>query len=345
VVQRGVLMARTAAALKAGNTAWQAGASGGKQATSATKPKVAGQAIPKILHFIYVGGRPFSFIHFLAIFSAWKINQPDVIYLHHTEEPTGEWWTLLRPLVKLNRVAPVTQIHGNPVQYPAHQADVIRLEMLRRHGGIYLDLDVISINPFDPLLRNSVVMGIEPGTGLCNAVILAQPDASFIVRWQGEYHSFNGQLWNYHSVVLPGELARKSPTLIKLAGKYDFFYPTHNDPACGYLWGVPPSLTSLAMRMGKNLIKMLAMLIKGESDPIKWAYYKTFHGLRGAEWHYHRARQSYCLHLWEGLWGPRYLTQITPKYLQTSNSNFARLMRDVLGPVDIAEIARGRLPT
>ena len=36
------------------------------------------------------------------------------------------------------------------------------------------------------------------------------------------------------------------------------------------------------MRMGKNLVKMLQILIKGESDSIKWAYYKTFHGLRGA---------------------------------------------------------------
>jgi len=299
--------------------------------------------IPKIIHFIYVGGRPFSFVHFLAVYTAWKVNRPELIYLHHTEEPAGDWWELARPLLRLNRVPDVTEVFGNPVTYPAHKADIIRLEMLRRHGGIYLDLDVICINPFDPLLRHPTVMGIEPGTGLCNAVILAQPGAPFIERWQAHYRSFDGRRWNHHSVVLPGQMAKESPELIRLADKYNFFYPTHNDPVCAYLWGAKPALAALALRMGKNVAKLAAMWLKRNADPIKRAFYQTFHGLRGSEWHYQRARKSYSIHLWEGLWGEPYLKRLGPDYLKNSDANFARLMRDILSPAEIEGIARGRL--
>jgi len=299
--------------------------------------------IPKIIHFIYVGGRPFSFVHFLAVYTAWKVNRPELIYLHHTEEPSGAWWNLARPLVTMNRVPDVTEVFGNPVTYLAHKADVIRLEMLRRHGGIYLDLDVICVNPFDPLLQNPAVMGIEPGTGLCNAVILAQPQAPFIARWQAQYRSFDGQKWNHHSVVLPGRMAQESPDQIKLADKYNFFYPAHNDPVCAYLWGAKPSRAALALRMGKNALKLAAMWLKRNSDPIKRALYQTFHGLHGSEWHYRRARRSYSIHLWEGLWGEPYLKQLNPDYLKNSGTNFARLMREIFTPAEIEGIARGRL--
>ena len=299
--------------------------------------------IPKIIHFIYVGGRPFSFVHFLAIYTAMKVNRPERIYFHHTEEPAGEWWALARPLVTMNRVPPVTEVFGNPVTYLAHKADVIRLEVLRQHGGIYLDLDVICINPFAPLLQHAVVMGIEPGTGLCNAVILAQPQAPFIERWQAHYRTFDAQQWNHHSVVLPGKMAKETPELIHIADKYNFFYPTHNDPVHAYLWGVRPSLKALALRMGKNALKLAAMWVARNGDPIKRAYYQTFHGLRGNEWHYRRARKSCSIHLWEGLWGEPYLKQLGPDYLKNSNANFARLMRDILSPAEIESIAQGRI--
>ena len=39
----------------------------------------------------------------------------------------------------------VTRIYGNEIEHFAHKADVIRLEVLRDYGGIYLDTDVLVI--------------------------------------------------------------------------------------------------------------------------------------------------------------------------------------------------------
>ncbi len=295
--------------------------------------------IPKIIHFIYVGGRPFNFIHFLAIFTAKKVHQPTCIYFHHTEAPTGHWWEKAEPLLTLNRVEQVHQIHGNAIKYPAHMADVIRLEQLERHGGIYLDLDIISLNSFDPLLNREFVMGIEAGTGLCNAVIMTHSQSPFLKRWRNEYRNFDGDQWNYHSVILPWQLAREFPEQIHVADQYAFFYPTHNDPVKAYLWGQAPPLYELINRVARNILKLGLYKLHGVRDAVRLASARSFHALRGAHWHYQRARNSYCLHLWEGLWGEPYLKQVTPEYLRSSNSNFAKLLREVISDEELQVIA------
>ena len=294
---------------------------------------------PKIIHFIYVGGRPFSFIHFLAVYTAWKVNNPERILFHHSEEPSGYWWECAKPYLQLNKVEPVREIFGNPVKYRAHQADVIRLQMLRKFGGIYLDLDVLCINSLDPLLRHPVTMGIEPGVGLCNAVIIAQPDADFLQRWFEEYRSFNGELWNHHAVVLPWKLALQIPAAIHVENQYAFFYPSHNDPVHRYLWGERPSVGAVLSRAGKNVIKSSLALLHGERDPVKRALYGNYHVLRGPDWHFRQLQKSYCLHLWEGLWGDRYLSKVTPAFVESDGCQFARLIRCILEPRGIREIS------
>ena len=94
--------------------------------------------------------------------------------------------------------------------------------MLIAHGGIYLDLDVVVVRPFAPLLRagHDFVMGKEGDVdaggfhGLCNAVMLARPNASFALRWLERYRDFgsgHGDAWSYHSVQLPALLAEQHP--------------------------------------------------------------------------------------------------------------------------------------
>jgi len=295
--------------------------------------------IPRTFHFIHVGGRPFSFIHFLAVLMASKVNAPERIYFHHTEEPDGIWWERARPLLTLHPVEPVHEIYGNPIRFRAHMADVIRLDMLVRYGGVYLDTDVICVNPLQPLMGHPCVMGMEPGAGLCNGVILAEPGCEFLRLWQAEYRDFDTERWQYHSVVLPWKLAREHPALIHVVDQYAFFYPTHGDPSHRYLWGRRPGTTEVAIRLGKNVARLTQMLLRRDEDAMKRAYYTTFHALRGADWHYERLVRSYCVHLWEGLWGGRYLKAVTPGFLRVDNGHFARLMRTRLSEQELEQLA------
>jgi GR25 family glycosyltransferase involved in LPS biosynthesis len=200
--------------------------------------------IPRTFHFITgldenFGGKPFSFIHFMAIRSALRLNHGfrAKVYYHH--EPSGKYWNAIKGDVELVRVDLPTEVFGNPVEHFAHKADVLRLQILLKYGGIYLDLDTICQRPFEQLLDGRVVMGLEERggnegsrktEGLCNATIIAPPNADFLRLWYETYRDFtggtSGDKWNKFSVQIPMALARKRPELLRIEPATSFFWPS-----------------------------------------------------------------------------------------------------------------------
>ena len=194
--------------------------------------------IPKVLHYCFgmtrdFGGKPWSLVHYACLRSAVERLRPEKVFLYFEYEPTGPWWNLTREMVTPVAVKAPRAIFGNPVNHPAHRADIVRLEKLLEVGGIYLDADVFVHRDFDDLLHHSTVLGREgfnPQYGLCNAVILSEPEAPFLRRWYNEYRSFRGkspsEYWNEHSVVVPLRLAREHPREITVLAPTAFFWPT-----------------------------------------------------------------------------------------------------------------------
>jgi hypothetical protein len=299
--------------------------------------------IPNIIHFIFglkedFGGKGFSFLHFLAVYTAWKVNKPEKMFFHYVFEPTGDWWAKAKPYLTLNKVNPPEEIFGNALAHFAHKSDVIRLDVLKKYGGIYLDMDVVCINPFRPLLEKKFVLGIEPGVGLCNAVILSEPNAEFLSLWYNEYKTFDGNLWSYHSVQLPWILANRYPSLIHIEGKDSFFYPMYNDPVHLYLWY--PSVPSYRQvrSLMNSFISYIILLAKGEKNRIKKANC-SLHGIFGKDWHYKKLCKSYCVHLVESLWWDRYLKPLSPSHILNDSSNFSLLIKSIAGKQELARFA------
>ena len=199
--------------------------------------------IPKHLHFIFglapkaqPAGDPaqarrdlmkgWGLSHYVCVRSAIEKIQPNAVSFYLENEPSGPWWELTRPLVDIVEVKAPSEIFGRPVRHYAHKADVIRLERLIQHGGIYLDADVLVHESFDRLLDHSVVMGLEGEGGLCNAVILAEKEAPFITEWYENYRTFDDSRWSYHSVILPYELSEKNENGVLKLPEKAFFWPT-----------------------------------------------------------------------------------------------------------------------
>jgi len=193
--------------------------------------------IPRILHYTFgmasdFGGKPWSLIHYVCLRSAVTWIKPEKVYFHFQFEPSGPWWDLSRDLVTLCKIEAPREIFGRPLRHVAHQSDVVRLQKLIEHGGIYLDADVLVQRSFDDLLNNSTVLGQEGENGelgMANAVILAEPNAPFLRRWFAEYKSFRStgrdEYWGEHSVELPVKLAKAHPEEITVLPPNAFFWP------------------------------------------------------------------------------------------------------------------------
>ena len=190
--------------------------------------------IPKLVHYCFFSagddtGKQLGLSHYACIRSAITRLQPDRVMLYYDNKPSGPWWPKIREMVQPIRIEAPTMIFGNAITRPAHAADVVRLQKLIESGGIYLDLDMFIHRSFDRLLDFSAVLGREADAKLCNAVILAEPNAPFLRRWLDLYRDFRGSdpaYWNEHSVLRPAELARSHPEEVETLAQKAFYTPT-----------------------------------------------------------------------------------------------------------------------
>jgi Glycosyltransferase sugar-binding region containing DXD motif len=207
--------------------------------------------IPKILHYCFgmdpsFGGKPWSLVHYVCVKSAIERIKPAQAYIYYEYEPTGAWWQQTQKMLTSVKINAPRQIFGNPLQHVAHRADIVRLEALIRQGGIYLDTDVLVHQPFDHLLKNSVVMGeegINAEYGLANAVIMAEPGAPFLKRWYEEYRSFRykgeDEYWNEHSVRIPLALSKLHQNEVRVLPHTAFYWPLWTDEHLKLIYGSP----------------------------------------------------------------------------------------------------------
>ena len=180
--------------------------------------------VPRILHLAWYGSktRPvFRFHHVISVMSSLRFIQPERIMFWHDEVPTGKWWTFIRQkinkttttLMMMQRDAPKT-IFGRPVHIDAHHSDIVRLEAVMKYGGIYHDLDVVVLRPLGTLYCYQTTMGEELPNWLCNGFFMSVANATFLRLWYESYRTFKSNQWNYHSVIMPGIIAREHPGLV-----------------------------------------------------------------------------------------------------------------------------------
>lgn len=191
--------------------------------------------IPPIVHFVQLKedqGSPlhFSFEDFLALYAAYYYVHPTTIYIHHDfslEEIAdatrrGTSWTrqVLKafPCLQLNRVTAPTEANGHNITRVEHRSDFVRLEQLRRHGGIYLDWDVVTLRPLAPLRHAGfqAVVGRQFDAFVNNGIILATPQSAAVRILDDEARRVFDGGWITHSVEL---LTRVADRLAAAAGE------------------------------------------------------------------------------------------------------------------------------
>ncbi|KAJ9112805.1 hypothetical protein QFC20_002133 [Naganishia adeliensis] len=171
-------------------------------------------------------GPEFPYFAYIGMRSAMTVLKPEKIMFHCRYEPTGYWWDQVlnwegwidekddgkrKGLVEVVPAREVEYVGAGkrPVKHYAHKADIIRLEVLQQYGGIYLDIDTIILKSFRDasLMMQDTVLAMEAKhlsithgresdhemtpKGLCNAIIVARPQSTFVKRWLDSYEEFD----------------------------------------------------------------------------------------------------------------------------------------------------------
>ena len=164
--------------------------------------------IPNIIHYVFgleIQKEEFPFVFYLSIYSNYLINKPDIIYFHYQHLPYGYWWEKAKIYLSLNYINTSNLTWGKKkIKKFAHKADKIRLEMLLKYGGIYMDIDTITYKPYKNLLKYDFVIGIQEEKLYCNAILFSKKNNIFIKEWIKEYEKhFLPDGWCEASVHLP----------------------------------------------------------------------------------------------------------------------------------------------
>ena len=183
--------------------------------------------IPNIIHFVWITGpnsREFSFINYLAVRAAHDVQTPDRILMHVNEEPVGNHnWDRIRPYVEMVKVDPPTTHNGFPLDHVQYQSDVLRLQILLEHGGIYLDTDMLMVKALPFLDEWTCVLSpdtVNDPKSINAGMIAAVAKHPFIQRWLDAFEV--NDIWAYSSVVLPWKLYGQSKKGVALRSAYEF---------------------------------------------------------------------------------------------------------------------------
>lgn len=251
------------------------------------------------IHFVYgiKQQEDFPLYGYIAVKSAQHHNPGWKVVFSYLHEPTGEWWQKLKEDADIEFV----QFDGFShygiahLHHYAHKADVVRLLALYNLGGVYLDVDTLTVRSFAPLAEHEFGMAVQPASGhshagLCNAVMWGKAKARFAQLWLCYYDSFRSKGrdddWDFHSVRLPWILASTHADWVKILG-YRTFFPV--------LWEDMPRV----------------LLTEGGR---KWA---------------DDMADTIGFHLWNGS-TEKMLRAITPEWIQKSQSLYAGYARPVM---------------
>lgn len=160
--------------------------------------------IPKKIHYIWIGGKEKSKLTELCL-NSWRrvLDNYEII----------EWNENNLPLDELRK----NRFLGKCIKLKlwAFVSDYLRLYVLYKYGGIYLDTDVEVIKTFTPLLDAKLFIGYENNDYIGTAVIGAEPGNGTIKRLLDFY---NDEIWNVDFINNPiifKYLYEREPLLFK----------------------------------------------------------------------------------------------------------------------------------
>lgn len=136
-------------------------------ALSSTMESMGPNSIPKVLHYVWVGGKPMPTLVRKCV-ESWKRHTPDYAIRFWNEENSPMNHPYVQEMYRQKKWAFVS--------------DYIRFWALEREGGIYLDTDMELLKPLDRFLEDGAFLGRSKGGDIESSIIGARPHHPLIAR-------------------------------------------------------------------------------------------------------------------------------------------------------------------
>lgn len=246
---------------------------------------------PNTIHFIYPvteKTRPFSYLNSLTIRMAAKVQKPDrILFWTNAPPETINYWDDIKDLVDVMPTGIPTSFRGVEIKWPQYAADVMRLQILLAHGGIYMDTDMLLLKPLHEHMSDKLVVSWENPreTSISNALIMSPANNQFIKEWLDLMPGALGSTtWAFGGVLAPTMLsARPDLEHTRTILPYTFCCPLDLTQQ----WLMDPDLADRAEEMCKA---------------------------------------SHGIHIWETYWRD-YVKHLTPAYVRHGKCFFSRIAR------------------
>src|SRR6218665_1554903 len=175
---------------------------------------------------MWVGGGEMDFLFYLSILSLIYVAEVDKVFIYG-EAPKGFYWSLLENNNKIQivRHAQIKMIYGKPIKSFVHMSDILRVEILKRYGGIYLDIDTIVVKPFpSEYFAYDAVVSLDgipdwfiPFPDIINnGVMIGKKDAKFWHVFQESMRDFMDDDYTYNGLRRSYQILERHPYLIRI---------------------------------------------------------------------------------------------------------------------------------
>ena len=175
--------------------------------------------VPNIIHFIQFEQKTISFIHFICMCSAFYNHNPVTLYLHTNVNIQGKYFNILKNLLgqtlQIKHLEKPSHVFGQKLSSVHHSADVARIKILMKFGGIILDQDVFVIRSLNRFRHFEVAIGWPEGQNIGTQVIVSSKQARFLSRYLDLYHEYRPSQWYYNAGEAPtSDILAARPELV-----------------------------------------------------------------------------------------------------------------------------------
>ena len=184
---------------------------------------------PNIVHYVKISDKErdteLRLLDYTSILSVDRFYKPAKIVIHSNRNVTGRLWELANKLQtrievqNLERQTTIGKLHFKKPLAITHEADMHKIEIALKEGGIVMDFDVIILNGANLRRQQAIsecVLGIERECTFVNSGFLSCVSNSTFVRlWRENYEEDYRNKWSdylYNSGEYPASVLRQCPS-------------------------------------------------------------------------------------------------------------------------------------